>query len=57
MTHKRPRDPNKLGKLIVDVATGQTTEPTPRKLSAAAELGRKGGATKTKNYRQNKELL
>ena len=45
---KRPRDPNVLGKLIVDIATGQVEdrEPTPEeqgKDPAAVALGRKGG--------------
>jgi hypothetical protein len=41
---KRPRDPNQLAKLIVDLATGETTEaPEPGKDAAASELGRKGG--------------
>jgi hypothetical protein len=42
---RRPRDPNQLGKLIVDIATGQV-EDTPEdmgKNSAAVALGRKGG--------------
>jgi hypothetical protein len=44
-SRKRPRDPNQLGKLIVDIATGETEE-TPEdtgKDPAAVELGRKGG--------------
>ncbi len=42
---RRPRDPNQLGKLIVDIATGEV-EDTPEddgKNAAAVELGRKGG--------------
>jgi hypothetical protein len=42
---RRPRDPNQLGKLIVDIATGKA-EDTPAdegKNPAAVELGRKGG--------------
>jgi len=41
----RPRDPNQLGKLIVDIATGETTEPDAYagKDPAAVALGRKGG--------------
>ena len=45
-SRKRPRDPNQLGKLIVDIATGEVDEPdTPaeEKNPAAVELGRKGG--------------
>ena len=42
---RRPRDPNQLGKLIVDIATGEV-EDTPQddgKDPAAVALGRKGG--------------
>jgi hypothetical protein len=40
---RRPRDPNQLGKLIVDIATGEIEEPEGDKNPAAVELGRKGG--------------
>jgi hypothetical protein len=42
---RRPRDPNQLGKLIVDIATGdvEDTAPDDGKNPAAVELGRKGG--------------
>ena len=44
---KRPRDPVQLGKLIVDIATGQTPNAEDDgKDAAAAELGRKGGAAR-----------
>lgn len=51
---KRPRDPNQLGKLIIDIATGQVEDrpPTPEeqgKDPAAAALGRKGGAARAKS--------
>ncbi len=41
----RPRDPNQLGKLIVDIATGEVedTAADDGKNPAAVELGRKGG--------------
>ncbi len=44
-SRKRPRDPSQLGKLIVDLATGEATEPDPNagKDPAAVALGRKGG--------------
>jgi len=44
-SRKRPRDPNQLGKLIVDLATGQATETDPDegKDPAAVSLGRRGG--------------
>ncbi len=42
---KRPRDPNQLGKLIVDIVTGEVedTKDFDGKNPAAVELGRKGG--------------
>lgn len=44
-SRKRPRDPNQLGKLIVDIATGEVEDEQPdeAKNPAAVELGRKGG--------------
>ncbi|MGH2904155.1 MAG: hypothetical protein ACRDK7_11315 [Solirubrobacteraceae bacterium] len=44
-SRKRPRDPNQLGKLIVDLATGEADEAPSmvEKNPAAVELGRKGG--------------
>lgn len=47
-TPKRPRDPNQLAKLIVDIASGEASEPTPaaatqHKDPAAVSLGRRGG--------------
>jgi hypothetical protein len=44
-SRKRPRDPNQLGELIVDIATGEV-EDAPvddGKDPAAVALGRKGG--------------
>ena len=44
-SRKRPRDPSQLGKLIVDIATGEIDD-TPvddGKDPAAVALGRKGG--------------
>lgn len=40
---KRPRDPNQLAKMIVDLATGEIKEPVSTKNPAAVELGRMGG--------------
>jgi hypothetical protein len=48
---KRPRDPNQLGKLIIDIATGQVED---RPLSAeergkdpaASAMGKKGGSAR-----------
>lgn len=44
-SRKRPRDPNQLGKLIVDIATGDArdTAVDAGKDPAAVALGRKGG--------------
>lgn len=41
---KRPRDPNQLAKLIVDIATSSTSkDPGSTKNPAAVALGRLGG--------------
>lgn len=54
---KRPRDPNQLAKAIVDLATGQSTEPSPpEKNEAAAELGRKGGAARAKKLTKKQRV-
>ncbi|HEV3321548.1 MAG TPA: hypothetical protein VG147_05080 [Solirubrobacteraceae bacterium] len=44
-SRKRPRDPNQLAKLIVDIATGEVEDPDPDngKDPAAVALGRRGG--------------
>jgi hypothetical protein len=45
-TPKRPRDPNQLAKLIVDIATGEIAVSESRvdgKDPAAVSLGRRGG--------------
>ncbi|HEV3070868.1 MAG TPA: hypothetical protein VGY76_05520 [Solirubrobacteraceae bacterium] len=44
-SRKRPRDPNQLGKLVVDLATGAAEEPVfdAGKDPAAVALGRRGG--------------
>jgi hypothetical protein len=54
---KRPRDPNQLGKLIIDIATGQVEDrpPTPEeqgKDPAAAAMGRKGGKARAAKLTQ-----
>lgn len=47
---KRLRDPVQLGKLIVDIATGQTEDrEESEKSAAAAEMGRKGGKARAAN--------
>lgn len=42
---KRPRDPNQLAKLVVDLSIGETNEADPNegKNPAAVALGRRGG--------------
>lgn len=46
----RPRDPVQLGKLIVDIATGQVEDrEDDGKNAAAVELGRKGGKMRAAN--------
>jgi len=40
---KRPRDPNQLGKLIVDLSVGETIEDQAPPLSPAVEFARSGG--------------
>jgi hypothetical protein len=43
---KRPRDPNQLAKLIIDIATGEVTPPEDepsKKNPSAVALGRLGG--------------
>jgi hypothetical protein len=40
---KRPRDPNQLAKLVVDLATGDRTEERPADPTPAQEFARSGG--------------
>lgn len=44
-SRKRPRDPNQVAKLVVDIATGEVEDVTSDagKDPAAVALGRKGG--------------
>jgi hypothetical protein len=53
MTQKRtprPRDPIQLGKLMVDIATGQVPDTVDDgKDTGAASLGQKGGAARARN--------
>lgn len=53
MTQKRtprPRDPIQLGKLMVDIATGQVPDTVEDgKDAAAASLGQRGGAARARN--------
>jgi hypothetical protein len=48
---KRPRDPIQLGKLIVDIATGQVADeekPDTGKSAAAVARGKKGGSARAR---------
>ena len=40
---KRPRDPNQLGKLIVDLSVGEVKEPDLVEDSPAVQFARQGG--------------
>jgi len=40
---KRPRDPNQLAKLVVDLATGEASESPVKPATPAIEARRKGG--------------
>lgn len=40
---KRPRDPNQLAKLIVDIATGESEDDVSPKKRATSVRGRSGG--------------
>jgi hypothetical protein len=42
-TPKRPRDPNQLAKLIVDLATGATIDEPREQPTPAQEFARSGG--------------
>ena len=54
---KRPRDPNVLGKLIVDLSVGEAEDDLPiddRKDPAAVTLGRKGGEARARSLSKKK---
>ena len=58
---KRPRDPSQLGKLIVDIATGEAPDQPPAddgKDPAAVALGRKGGKARAEGMtaKRRKEI-
>jgi hypothetical protein len=40
---KRPRDPNQLAKLVVDLATGEAGDPSPPVGTPSSEPARRGG--------------
>ena len=46
----RPRDPNQLGKLMVDILSGQVVDAVDDgKNTAAAEMGKKGAAARARS--------
>jgi len=53
---KRPRDPNQLGKLIVDLSVGEAEEPTieDKRDPAAVALGQKGGKARASSLSAKK---
>jgi hypothetical protein len=58
---KRPRDPNQLGRHVIQIATGEIEdrEPTPEeqgKDPAAAAMGRKGGAARAKKLSKKQRV-
>lgn len=58
---KGPRDPNQLGKLIVDISVGEVEEDVTAddgKNKAAQELGRMGGKARAKSLsaKRRKEI-
>lgn len=54
-TPKRPRDPNQLAKMIVDIATGEENEALPKNASAQARgsVGGKARAAKVSSERRS----
>lgn len=42
-TPKRPRDPNQLAKLVVDIASGNVQDEDDSDISPMSALGRSGG--------------
>jgi hypothetical protein len=58
---KRPRDPNQLGKLIVDLSVGEADDSKNMpdnigKDPAAMALGKKGGQARAKNLTAKKRV-
>lgn len=53
---KRPRDPNQLGKLIVDLSVGDASEPIKedKRDPAAVSLGSKGGKARAESLSKKK---
>jgi len=52
---KRPRDPNQLAKLIVDIATSETAEPSqPKTVQRGRPGGLKGGRARAEKLSASK---
>lgn len=46
---KRPRDPNQLAKMMIDIATGEASDPAETALTKrASKAGTKGGPARAK---------
>ena len=48
MPPKRPRDPNQLAKMVVDIATGELPNDSPKTPSTRRAGGIKGGPARAK---------
>lgn len=60
MPPKRPRDPNQLAKSIIDIATGERTEPaqtSPERAASGAKGGAKRAAGMTDQQREEAARL
>lgn len=51
---KRPRDPNQLAKLMVDIATGEAEDAGEEKDKAAQAMGKKGGKARAASLSKEK---
>ena len=47
-SQKRPRDPNKLAKLITDIAVGDVDDSVSEKMEQTSKAGKKGGEARAK---------
>ena len=47
-TPKRPRDPNQLAKMVIDIATGEVADEKPSVDRRGAAGGKVGGAARAK---------
>jgi hypothetical protein len=45
---KRPRDPNQLAKLVVDIATGDVEDEKPQRSKRGSAGGKMGGPARTR---------